>query len=199
MDGNKKLIRLIKEFQLGNEALNQGLRTSVLEEMRSKKVANEQRSNIGGWQSDRDLHTKSGSDTPFHKLLAELFASFSAPIVEYINACCTELHLPTNKNYDWNYTGAWFNVSSTGGYNAPHTHPLNIISAVYYVYAEPPPEDHPFSGRIDFYSEAGDTYFTPKPGNLILFPSDMLHFAHPYYGTGERISMSFNIDKIRVL
>ncbi|MBT5648726.1 MAG: hypothetical protein HOJ41_12770, partial [Rhodospirillaceae bacterium] len=33
----------------------------------------------------------------------------------------------------------------------------------------------------------------PEPGKMILFPSWMEHAVHPFYGTGQRISIAANI------
>lgn len=196
MNANLTPIVLIKEFQLGNETLNQQLEKTVAEEMNRKDLKKEQHSNIGGWQSERDLHAKLGNGTKLSNSLLKLFESFSSPMMHYINECCLEWKIQPSASYDWDYTGAWFNVANRGGYNAPHTHPLSAISGAYYIRTEEPPEGYPFSGRIDFYYERGEKYYFPKAGTLILFPSTMLHFVHPYYGSGPRICLSFNANNI---
>ena len=197
MNDSQIPIVLIKEFHLGHDALNQELEKIVVEQMNRKDQKKEQHSNIGGWQSERDLHAKLGEGTPYANALLKLFASFSSPMMEYINECCAKWNIKKSSSYDWNYTGAWFNVAARGGYNAPHTHPLSAISGAYYVSAEDPPEEYPFSGRIDFYYGTGEKTFFPKPGTLILFPGTMLHFVHPYYGKGKRICLSFNANNIQ--
>jgi len=191
-------IVFIQEFHLGHDTLNQKLEENVLEEMNRKKDQ-VQHSNIGGWQSERDLHARLQDGTPLSLHLLKLFESFSAPMMEYINGCCARCNINPSSSYDWDYTGAWFNVATRGGYNAPHTHPFSEISGSYYIRTEEPSAEYPFSGRIDFYYENGDNHFFPKPGTLLLFPSTMLHFVHPYYGSGNRISLSFNVNRIRVL
>lgn len=199
MNGNFVPSILLKEYQLGNEALNEELEKFVVEQMARKDQKKEQHSNIGGWQSERDLHAKLGVGTPYSNALLKLFSSFSAPMMDYINSCCSKWNVKPSKSYDWDYTDAWFNVSARGGYNAPHTHPLSAISGAYYIRTEEPPAGYPFSGRIDFYNENGEQYYFPKAGTLILFPGTMLHFVHPYYGTGHRICLSFNANNIRGL
>ena len=32
----------------------------------------------------------------------------------------------------------------------------------------------------------------PTPGLMVLFPSWLQHFVHPFFGKGERISIAFN-------
>lgn len=188
--------QLIQKFPLDNQLLNQQLVDYVEKEMeRTKGQKKEQHSNIGGWQSARDLHAQLAKD-PSGGLLRELFQSFSAPIMQYIHSCHAIFDVPPASQYDWSYTGAWFNVAVRGGYNAPHTHPLSQLSAAYYIRTEDPPPDYPFSGRIDFIHENISYPFFPKAGELILFPGSMLHFVHPYYGNTLRICLSFNATNI---
>jgi hypothetical protein len=33
----------------------------------------------------------------------------------------------------------------------------------------------------------------PMPGLMVMFPSWLKHMVHPFHGSGERISISFNI------
>lgn len=197
-DNDEMPLVLIEDFQLGHEKLNQQLEAYVYEDMKQKEELrkNEQRSNIGGWQSERDLHTKLSQETPVGVLLLKLFDSFSNPITQYIKDTCAQANIKPSSRYDWNYTGAWFNVSTKGSYNAPHTHPFSQISAAYYIRTEDPTPEYPFSGRIDFIYENREKHFFPKPGTLILFPGNLLHFVHPYYGSGYRISLSFNLNNI---
>lgn len=191
--------QLIQEFFLGNEDLNKELEKSAIEEMNRDNQKKEQHSNIGGWQSRRNLQATLGDGSELSSHLIEMFQSFSAPMMKYIKSCCAYFNVPPSDAYDWNYTGAWFNAATRGGYNAPHIHPLNQISAAYYIRTEDPLPEYPFSGRIDFFYENVSYSFFPKPGTLILFPSDMLHFVHPYYGTPYRISLSFNAKNIHTL
>jgi len=199
-DDHVSPIMSIQEFNLGNAEINKKLEKFVLEDMQKHKgITKEQHSNIGGWQSERDLHAKLGDGTPYHSELLRLFASFSSPITQFINKCCVQCNVKPNATYDWDYSDAWFNVAAQGGYNAPHAHPLSEISGAYYVRTTEPPEGYPFSGRIDFYYQDKNTHFFPKPGTLILFPGDMLHFVHPYYGAGHRICLSFNIKNVHIV
>jgi hypothetical protein len=191
---------LIQEFHLDNDALNKELEKWVVDEIeRQGGIQKEQHSNVGGWQSDRELHARLADGSQVSNLLVKLFDSFSGPMTHFINSCCIQCNLKINKSYEWHYTGAWFNVSTKGSYNAPHTHPLSEISGAYYIRTEEPTKENPFSGRIDFFYPGGDKSFFPTPGTLILFPGNTLHFVHPYYGEGHRICLSFNTNNIKVL
>lgn len=187
------------EFTLDLENVNKKLEAYVHEEMERTKGldSSAKHSNIRGWHSERNLDTKLGDGSRGSNLLLPLFQALSEPMMAYIRACPTKFNVEPKPEYDWNYAGSWFNVAFQGSYNAPHTHPGCQISGAYYVRTEQPTKEEPFSGRIDFIDEKGTQYgFFPKAGTLFLFPSDMLHWVHPYYGDGIRICLSFNAKNI---
>eukprot|EP00048_Salpingoeca_helianthica_P004217 m.74782 g.74782 ORF g.74782 m.74782 type:complete len:165 (+) comp13107_c0_seq2:585-1079(+) len=75
-----------------------------------------------------------------------------------------------------------------------HTHPTNVVSGVYYV-ATPPT-----SGPILFHDPRGplppfDNTITiePQAGDVVLFPSWLLHQVAPTSGSDQRISIAFNV------
>lgn len=190
---------LIREFNLRHDEINRKLEEYVVNELKKYKEMNHplRHSNIGGWHSDRDLHAKLGDGSPLSTLLIQLLDSFSMPINQYINSCHEKFGTTPSSAYYWDYTGAWFNVAFQGSYNSPHVHAGSQISGAYYIRTEQPEDEHPFSGRIDFIYNNLQYGFFPKPGTLLLFPSDMLHWVHPYHGSGIRICLSFNINNIR--
>jgi uncharacterized protein (TIGR02466 family) len=101
----------------------------------------------------------------------------------------------------------WVNLLRHGAYNTPHTHPNSMWSGVYYVDVGTPTEDHPMSGVIEFLDPRcavemigipGDPFrgkhtVRPEAGTLVLFPSWLYHFVHPYQGHDVRNSVSFNL------
>ena len=40
--------------------------------------------------------------------------------------------------------------------------------------------------------ERGSMSFSPEPGSMVLFPSNLLHTVYPFQGSGERRSVAFN-------
>ena len=190
---------LIHQYDLGNESLNQKLENHVRQEIAKTKGLDTEKkhSNIGGWHSERDLDLKLGDHSLGSGYLLKLFDSFSPAITQYIQAHTEKFHTTQKKAYEWNYAGAWYNVAFGGSYNAPHIHPYCQISGAYYIRTEEPSKTHPLSGRIDFIDETIQYGFFPKAGTLFLFPSDMLHFVHPYHGSDLRICLSFNLKNIR--
>jgi len=107
----------------------------------------------------------------------------------------------------WSIKEMWVNVLETGGLQAPHTHANSFVSGV--VYLTP---THPQSQTV-FIRPSGGTEFlfrndhadvtpgafnadrwvspAPAPGDVLLFPSYLLHAVPPNPG-GRRITLSFN-------
>ncbi len=109
---------------------------------------------------------------------------------------------------------SWFHVTRKGGYFGAHNHPLHSWSGVYCVCQEGD-EDNEHSGRLTFISPyATNTMFIDmashklkppfhtgswpirlKPGQLVLFPSWLLHEVtafEPANDDGLRITVAFN-------
>ena len=108
---------------------------------------------------------------------------------------------------DWSIKEMWVNVLDTGGMQAMHNHANSFVSGV--VYLTPM---HPDSQTV-FMKSAGGTEFIfkhenadvvstpfnadrwvappPAPGDLVLFPSYLLHAVPPNAGE-RRITLSFN-------
>lgn len=100
----------------------------------------------------------------------------------------------------------WANVHEAGGYNAPHAHPPNHWSGVFYVLAEGARVGLPrteLDGAICFhnpyqptsiYGSASTVKFFPPDGALVLFPGFLLHTVLPHRSQRLRISIAFNAD-----
>ena len=106
----------------------------------------------------------------------------------------------------------WFHITRKGGYFGIHNHPMASWSGVYCVDAGEGVEDEPDSGALHFISpHIGTTSFIDrsctnlggqfsrenkmmrlKDGQLVLFPSWLLHEVKPYLGSKERITVAFN-------
>jgi hypothetical protein len=108
---------------------------------------------------------------------------------------------------DWAIKEMWVNVLDTGGLQTMHNHANSFISGV--VYLTP---THPGSQTV-FMKSSGGTEFlfkhehasitptpfnadrwvspAPAPGDLVLFPSYVLHAVPPNQGE-RRITLSFN-------
>jgi uncharacterized protein (TIGR02466 family) len=98
----------------------------------------------------------------------------------------------------------WGNLLGRSDHQSAHIHNLGWMSGVYYV-AVPDPEadEDPRAGWIEFNrpgygipalgGEAGIEVIRPEPGMVILFPSYVWHGTIPFSGTGQRISIAFDL------
>lgn len=106
---------------------------------------------------------------------------------------------------------AWFHVTRRGGYFGTHNHPLHSWSGVYCVchHGDDPQSDsgkltfiNPFSTNTMFLDMANSNFKAPynssnirlrlEPGQLVLFPSWLLHEVMYYDGDDARITVAFN-------
>jgi uncharacterized protein (TIGR02466 family) len=107
----------------------------------------------------------------------------------------------------WALKEMWVNVLGTGGHQAMHNHANSFVSGV--VYLTPthpgsqtvfmkPPAGHDFLFKNDHAGMTPGEYSAdkwispaPHPGDLVLFPSYVLHAVPPNQGE-RRITLSFN-------
>ena len=107
----------------------------------------------------------------------------------------------------WLLKEMWVNVLDTGGRQAMHNHANSFISGVVYLTPTHPSAQTVFMkspGGTDFLFKndhkgmtpgaySADKWISPapQPGDLVLFPSYMMHAVPPNRG-GRRITLSFN-------
>jgi len=107
---------------------------------------------------------------------------------------------------------SWYHLTRQGGYTAQHNHPMASWSGVYCVDPGDPVPDKPNNGALRFlearttagmYLDPGNAHwhepyglgevaFDLRAGQLLLFPSYLMHEVAPYYGQRERITVAFN-------
>tara|TARA_B110000211_G_C14068421_1_gene548776 strand:- start:1814 stop:2485 length:672 start_codon:yes stop_codon:yes gene_type:complete len=153
------------------------------------------KSNRGGWHSAGNLFD---DDAPCIQLLKSAAESAILTATQEIGAKADMATLGLK-------LFAWMNANPPGGFNAPHTHPGAHWSGVYYV-AQPDVEDGS-SGKIEFLDPRNDLpnwrllkapafsakkTIRPAPGELILFPSYLVHWVYPNETNEERITIAFN-------
>lgn len=109
------------------------------------------------------------------------------------------------------YVDAWFHVTNEGGYHDAHYHGGCSWCGIFYVQAGDAPTAQPThapNGVNRFYSpfvvggmldDFGSSYLRnnlldipPRDGQLVIFPSFLLHSALPYQGATDRIVIAFN-------
>jgi Putative 2OG-Fe(II) oxygenase len=113
----------------------------------------------------------------------------------------------------WSLKEMWVNVLGTGGRQAMHNHANSFISGVLYLTPTDPsaqtvfmksPGGSDFSFRNDHAGMTpgpfnADKWVSPapEPGDLVLFPSYLMHAVPPNNGA-TRISMAFNAIPTRL-
>jgi uncharacterized protein (TIGR02466 family) len=149
-------------------------------------------SNAGGWQSD--------NLDPTTPELAELFAEVGKRLDEVHRA------FEFNPSLRQVITEAWININQKGHVNYSHDHPGSLFSCVYYV------KGGADKGALEFKTPiAAHTYaisnemianfnaFTghamvipPVTGDLLIFPSWLLHRVNMSQSDEDRISIALN-------
>jgi uncharacterized protein (TIGR02466 family) len=175
------------------DATNQDLQALIIAE--EAEYSSLGRSNIGGWHSRPD------------------FLSRREPAVSAFTAWLTwalRRMIDATAGVDA-FKGtlsasAWATICRAGAYHAPHSHPDSAWSGVYYVDPGTSSPNHPLSGVLEFLdpraaveavTAPGDPYgepfrVRPQAGLLVVFPSWLYHWVHPYAGQTPRIAISFN-------
>ena len=104
----------------------------------------------------------------------------------------------------------WVVSQYAGEYNPIHFHTYCDLSSVMWLKI-PEMEDRNKTKKLPEYKmqrdgmiefiyktacptglEKGSLSFTPEPGKLVIFPSNLLHTVYPFQGPGERRSIAFN-------
>jgi hypothetical protein len=139
-------------------------------------------------------------------LLIEVASLLTPKLIEFGTALLGE-------RMGWSVKEMWVNVLDTGGHQAMHNHANSFISGV--IYLTP---THPGSQTV-FIKSPGGTDFkfkndhagvkpnqfnsdkwispAPRPGDVILFPSYLMH-AVPHNQGEQRITLAFNAIPERV-
>jgi uncharacterized protein (TIGR02466 family) len=107
---------------------------------------------------------------------------------------------------------AWFHITRRGGQFGIHNHPMASWSGVYCVAGGQHDQGRDDSGLLTFinpfimttmFVDAGTAQMAEpysissrsyrlEAGQLVLFPSWLLHEVKPFHGEGERITVAFN-------
>lgn len=99
-------------------------------------------------------------------------------------------------------TQSWINYTEPGQYHHKHAHPNSFVSGVFY------PQANRKTDKIYFYRDgfqqiklppsdwnlwnSDSWWFEVGAGDLILFPSSLIHMVETVKGEDTRISLSFN-------
>ena len=180
--------------------LNAELKRIILEHERQNQSVHH--SNLGGWQSSWDFETWGG---PPAKRLLDGARELATRL--------TSDRAGKGVRIAWT-TNAWANVNRRNHGNEFHTHPGAFWSGTYYVDDGGIGDDHALGGEFEMQDPRGvapamyaprlafavpggqsagaSELIHPKSGQMVLFPSWLLHAVRPYHGERERISVAFN-------
>ena len=176
---------------------HQALNAELMDEMRRLRADDEgaSKSNRGGWHSSGNLFDR---DTA---CIASLRALSETAVLEASRKITTKVDPATLRLKLF----AWMNANPPGGFNAPHTHPGAHWSGVYYV--SQPDVETGSSGMIEFLNPRSDLpnwrilqarafaakkKIRPQPGEMVLFPSYLVHWVYPNETEEERVTIAFN-------
>lgn len=108
---------------------------------------------------------------------------------------------------------SWFHITRNGGYQSSHYHPNATWSGIYCVDPGDPVPGRKESAQVKFYDPRGPitqmhfdagnrqldqrfgsipVYLSHQAGQLVMFPSWLMHEVLPYLGQRERIVVAFN-------
>ncbi len=147
------------------------------------------KSNRGGWHSEGNLFDSA----------APCITRLRAAAVEAVHEATRKAKAKVDPESLALKLFGWMNMNPNGGFNAPHTHPGAHWSGVYYV-AQPAVEEGN-SGMIEFLDPRSDLpnwrllgakSFRPKrkirpdAGEIVIFPSYLVHWVYPNETDFER-------------
>ena len=100
-------------------------------------------------------------------------------------------------------TQSWLNYTDENQYHHKHAHPNSFLSGVLYVNADPEKDKITFFNdgmyrQIKLFPKewnlynAESWYFTVKPGDIVIFPSSLIHMVEQKAGNNIRTSLAFN-------
>ncbi len=181
-------------FEVPNSA---ALNAALLFEAEKMREEDEgvSKSNRNGWHSKGNLFERDAQSIQILRDAAkEAVYQITRKVSDKVEPCELRLKL-----------FGWMNVNPFGGYNAPHTHPGAHWSGVYYV--SQPEIEEGSSGKIEFLDPRSELphwrileasafrskkKLRPVAGEMILFPSYLIHWVHPNQSKGSRVTIAFN-------
>lgn len=185
-------------YDSGIEAAGRAALVAMIEELRLIP-SGRKRSSVGGWRSEGNIFDVT---IPAIEQLADAAIACS---LDYLETCGVEFDRSAHTG---RLTG-WANVNGRGHYNAPHRHPGHDLSGCFYLVqpaatAEPPDAivflDHRnltreverFGGPVFSTSFA----LRPEPGQIVIFPSSLMHWVRPNQTDEDRIVIAWNLDVV---
>lgn len=162
-----------------------------IDAMRVRDPEGRKRSNAGhGWQSNDGIDTS----PIFTKLMREIRRVVAYELMPYLGAVPGTAECILHNS--------WANINYRKGWNAPHLHNGCFYSGVFYIHAD---GDEGNIRYLDTHSKVvgnlanlprmrESVSYQPKTGDLLLFPSGLMHMVEPNETEKDRYSISFNLE-----
>jgi hypothetical protein len=141
-----------------------------------KKHSSENRSNKGGYQ------------TP-----AFDWEKFHPQGIEYIDKVVGDI-------FKFKVESWWYNINGQGHWNVPHVHAGSDLALVLYVTDSDgllnlmSPNPMRLLDSQDYGGEGDHMRVNANKGDIIIFPSDLVHYVMPNPKEEDRISISMNLQ-----
>lgn len=143
----------------------------------------------------------------WHSVPTNGFLNLETPSVNSLRRLVEERYLHalattgTGRGHKPWISESWIQFYKQGDYKVLHNHerygppyPRNPWAGAYYVDDGDPDPTMPYSGVLSFRVRQVNYYIRPSPGLLVMWPADILHEVHPFYGARERVVINFNIN-----
>lgn len=174
-----------------------GLNEALSKEIAARRKAEQgiENRNRLGWQSEHDFFQRQEEG---HARLSRTFAEVTKQTIQLLDPAADFARFGVLLN-------GWVNINPPGGYNSPHQHSEAHLSGVYYV--DVPKAKSDSGGAIEFLSPhpvrllstlirsplfSDRVRVQPEAGDLIVFPSQLLHWVHPNDSAKARVTIAFN-------
>jgi hypothetical protein len=144
----------------------------------------------------------------WHRVPVNQFLQLDEPAVAELrsrieSAFVEAIRVTADEDVQSTITESWIQFYRDGDYKVLHNHgrygpPFlrHAWAGGYYLDDGAPDPTMPYSGAFSFRVRDANYYIRPRPGTLIMWPADILHEVHPFYGRRERIVVNFNISAV---
>ena len=139
--------------------------------------------------------------TPNMQVLADrAFSDINAFLVSALDIYVNQIFAAAN-GLKLSISQSWLNINPPGAYHHQHTHPNSVISGVFYFETTGADDCIKFEKNYSPWLietnkqnpfNIENLHVMVKPGQLLLFPSSLIHSVPKNVSTQDRISLSFN-------
>lgn len=160
---------------------------------------------IGPWPQRHKPNLKESDHLLFesdNEYIQHLKAVCGNSLAKVLHRCVGRWY--NTDTYSINFQDSWYHITKNGGYHDIHDHGESTWCGIFYVdIGESDAYNangiNRFYSPLDVRQEPGMEHLalnnhdvTPTNGKLVIFPGFLKHSAVPYYGTKDRIVVSFN-------